>query len=427
MCLPLFFLRVVTVEGGQLITLITGVPGSGKTLYALNLIKLESEKGNSPGTLVKRRKVYYSGIRDLTLPWELFGEEKDSERPWETDPEAWYMLPIGAIIVIDECQRLFRPRSTGGVVPRTVKELETHRHRGYDIFLITQHPLLIDSNIRRLVGRHYHVIRRFGGHRAVISEWSACTEISKGSLGESIRHQFRYPKEAFTWYKSAEVHTHKRRIPMRIFFLWGVPLVLVGLGFGVWKAIGAYATGSIVTTKMDALTKDNVSKGGVAGTGTSAPGAMKGITQMTKGEWLDQYAPRVSDLAYTAPVYDGVTQVTRAPVPVACVASVARCTCWSQDATVLLVMEASCRQFAQYGLFLPFDVDKGRNKSDGRSIGPGSVDAGAAPRGPPSGPVVASSQSATVGSVSASQSVSRGLGVAGGPLPSPGAAASKPW
>ena len=65
-----------------MIELITGTPGSGKTLYAISQIKAKSEKENRP--------VYYSGIADLTLGWT------------EIDPEKWFDAPPNSIVVIDE-------------------------------------------------------------------------------------------------------------------------------------------------------------------------------------------------------------------------------------------------------------------------------------------------------------------------------------
>lgn len=135
-----------------MITLITGLPGACKTLYTLNYVKAKAEKEGRP--------VYYNGIPELTLPWEMID-----------DPEKWYELPEGAIIVIDECQRVFRPRASSAAVPMHVEKFETHRHRGYDIFLITQHPMLLDGNVRRLSGQHFHCVRTFGMQRATIHEW----------------------------------------------------------------------------------------------------------------------------------------------------------------------------------------------------------------------------------------------------------------
>ena len=195
-----------------MITLITGQPGAGKTLYALNYVKALAEKEGRP--------VFYDGIRDLKLPWT----------PLERC-ELWFEVPAGAIVVIDECQRAFRPRGAGAQVPKHVEQLETHRHHGIDLILITQHPMLVDSNVRRLAGRHFHVVRAFGLQKSTVHEWGEVREQCDKNRSGSVRHDFFYPKESFRWYQSAEVHTVRRRIPMRVYFLFAIPLLVAALGY----------------------------------------------------------------------------------------------------------------------------------------------------------------------------------------------------
>jgi len=132
-----------------MINLVTGLPGSGKTLWTLGTVNDLAIKGN--------RQVYYHGIPDLILPWQLM----DS-------PEDWINLPPKSIIVIDECQSTFRPRAASVKPPPHVAEFETHRHKGLDFFLLTQHPMLLDGNIRRLAGKHFHVIRFYGFQKSTI-------------------------------------------------------------------------------------------------------------------------------------------------------------------------------------------------------------------------------------------------------------------
>lgn len=313
-----------------MIILVTGVPGAGKSLYALNLVKDRAQK--------EQRVVYYDGIADLKLPWIAMD-----------DPEKWYDVPKGSLIVIDEAQRVFRPRGTGAHVPKHVAELETHRHMGVDIVLVTQHPMLIDSNIRRLVGQHFHVVRRFGGQRAVVHEWSSCTEISKSSIMESVRHEFAYPKESFAWYKSAEVHTHKRRIPMRVWFMFAAPAIIAGLVWFGWTRIQHWSD------KTEAA-----AKAVTPGQPAAVPAKVTPITgqpavqHLTADDYRKQYVPRVKGLAHTAPVYDEVTKVTRAPLPVSCMASKAKCLCYSQDATYMSVPEELCREIVAKGYFINF-------------------------------------------------------------------------
>jgi len=335
-----------------MITLITGVPGSGKTLYALNYIKGFAEK--------TKRKVFQSGIKDLTLPWTLFGEPNgDSEKLHETDATNWNELPKKSIIVIDECQRLFRPRGNSAAVPEYVAQLETHRHKGYDIFLITQHPMLIDSNIRRLVGQHFHVIRRFGTQRAVVHEFSACSEITQANIASAVRHDFRYPVEAFTWYKSAEAHTHKRRIPMRMFFMWAAPVIIAGLVY-----VGYTRVHHLFEPKLTDVASSVAGKKGTAGAvGSAAPQRSGTGEPLSTAEYLKVRTPRIHGLAYTAPIYDELTKPTRAPVPGACVQSPTRCQCYTQDGTALDTDVDMCKAIVQRGFFKDFDEAKTEAKA----------------------------------------------------------------
>ena len=97
-----------------MITLITGLPGSGKTLFTIADVMPMAEKEN--------RQVYYSGIAECTVPGWIELE----------NGEDWYNCPDGSIVIIDECQRVFRPRATGAHVPKYVSRFETHRHQGLE-------------------------------------------------------------------------------------------------------------------------------------------------------------------------------------------------------------------------------------------------------------------------------------------------------
>ncbi|MDZ4212205.1 MAG: zonular occludens toxin domain-containing protein, partial [Methylotenera sp.] len=195
-----------------MINLITGLPGSGKTLFTLKTVNDLAIKDN--------RTVYYHGIPDLILPWVLMDK-----------PEDWINLPNGSIIVIDECQSTFRPRAASTKPPAYISEFETHRHKGLDFFLLTQHPMLIDGNIRRLSGRHFHAVRFYGFNKSTVHEFQQVREnVDKNTAG-SIANQFFFPKEVFNWYKSADTHTIKKRLPMRLFMIIALPIFFVAILF----------------------------------------------------------------------------------------------------------------------------------------------------------------------------------------------------
>jgi len=223
-----------------MLNLITGQPGNGKTLYTLGLVeKLRQETG---------RPVYQSGIPELTLPWESL-----------SDPLLWPTLPNGSIVVIDECQRVFPPRKQGASVPPHVAEFETHRHRGFDIFLITQHPQLLDIAVRKLTGRHYHLKRTFGQEVATVYQWEEATDPNeRGKRNLALQSRFSFPRERYGVYKSADMHTVKKEIPFKPFaVLGGSILGIIVLAWFAWSGLSSLGddeqtTGQDVAASLEA-------------------------------------------------------------------------------------------------------------------------------------------------------------------------------
>lgn len=316
-----------------MITLTTGLPGAAKTLYTLTTVDFIAKRDSRP--------VFYSGITDVTLPgWT------------EVDAEKWFDCPPGSIVVIDECQRIFRPRTISKDVPRYVSELETHRHKGIDLYMITQHPMLADSALRRLSGRHLHVVRVFGMQQSTIHEWGSVKDNCDKSAGraDSIKTRWRFDRKMFGSYKSAEVHTVKRAIPFRVKMFICLPFIIAGLGFMIYR--------SFEKKTHPAEVPGVASAGGVVASG----GKLKVVDALADAkQFVFERTPRVVGLALTAPRYDEITKPTVAPVPVACVASAHRCQCYSQQGTKLDVQAAMCKAIAADGFFQDFDV-KGKQE-----------------------------------------------------------------
>jgi len=209
--------------------LVTGQPGNGKTLYTLGLV--ESLR-TLPASVALGRSVYSSGIPDLTLDW----------KPLD-DPALWHELPNGSIVVIDECQRVFPPRKQGAAVPPHVREFETHRHRGFDVFLITQHPQLLDIAVRKLVGRHVHLERRFGREVSTVKQWEECVNPQDRAVqSRALVSKFDFPKERYEWYKSADVHTVKKDFPIK-------PVAVLALSLLAIIGLGWFATSRLMAGK----------------------------------------------------------------------------------------------------------------------------------------------------------------------------------
>lgn len=196
-----------------MITLITGAPGAGKTCALVDLLIKECQ----------RRAVYVDGIPDLKVPHLALPNPRD----WMTE------VPDGSAVVIDEVQRVWRPRGSAAAVPKDVAALETHRHRGLDFYLVTQHPNLLDANVKRLVGRHVH-LRDAGYLGRWWYEWTECG--SPDSLSKAlVKKRYTLSKEAQALYTSASMHIKPIRSMPRalVVFLLCVPLAIGG----AWNAV----------------------------------------------------------------------------------------------------------------------------------------------------------------------------------------------
>lgn len=320
------------------IVLVTGLPGNGKTLYTIDKVREWAKRENRP--------VFQSGINGLSpeLGWQ------------DIDAEKWYEAPPNSIVVIDECQRIFRPRGNGTQPPKHVSELETHRHGGIDLWLMTQHPMLADSAIRRLTQKHLHLVRIFGMQASTVHRWDTgvvenCDKNS--SRKSSIKTKYVFNREVYKLYKSAEAHTITRSIPKRVFAIALIPVAIaVGVGY-MW-----HYTQKRMHPTVDVTGKPIGAAAPVAAA-SSPSGGVSHVSYKNAAEDAKQYAfdhtPRAIDAAYSAPRYDEITKPTKAPVPAACVQLRDRCSCYTQQATPLNVSFATCVQIVKNGYFQDFD------------------------------------------------------------------------
>lgn len=343
-----------------MIYLYTGVPGAGKTLFCLNDLyewwkkdaveKCKVAKEHEGEWLNHARPVYVNRVNELAVPG------------WKTleDPTKWHELPDHSIILIDECQEAFPPRSSAAAVPEHVQRLADHRHRGIDLWVITQHPSSIDNFLKRRVEQHNHVHRKFGAKMVVFYTWAGICDSPEKSRKTAFKKERLYPKQVYNWYKSAEAHTHKFRLPREAWFFAAAVLLIPGCFFG-FMAIARHLG---FQEGADApKPSGQVQTAAAVNPALSAVGSPKGGDRnLTPAEYLDSYTPRVAGLPHTAPAYGPLTAPQRVPVPAGCLASKSRCTCYTQDATPLDMDDGLCRQIAVRGFFVPFDPDPQRSR-----------------------------------------------------------------
>jgi len=315
------------------VIIVTGQPGSGKTALTVDML------ANDPQ--FKGRPIFAMGIPDLKLPhipcppveeWTETRQDKDDptlELPYFTFPE-------NALVVIDEAQRVYRPRPPGSKVPQEVAAFETHRHTGVDFILLTQHAGLLDSNIRKLVGRHIHIrVTPLGRYRY---EWTELGDPESNSSRElAARSKFTLPKRSFDLYKSSELHTKiKVRMPAFV-YVFGVALLsTIALGYYAYTRVDARVNPVASVEKKDTVEHQN-GKQGIKTAGLSG--------------YLEERQPRLAGLAHTAPVYDEITKPVDAPYPTGCMATSKRCRCTDQQGNDYVTTDAICRQIVEHGMF----------------------------------------------------------------------------
>ncbi len=318
-----------------MIELISGLPGAGKSLRGVERIVSES-------LAPVRRAVFVYGLDGL--------REELATRI--ADPLKWEQLPDGALIVIDEAQKVFPIRRGGEPIP-PIAALSEHRHRGFDFLLITQHPNLLDVYVRRLVGKHTHVLRRFNGHTCQLITWGEAVDDpqSMGTRARGTTAIWRYPKQLFNAYKSATLHTHKSRFPLRLVLVPVVLLALVICGYFINGFFSREARAD-ETNVADSST-DPVKRKAVADAFAYSP--QSGASErrlLTPEEYALQHIPRLPGLVYSAPVFDHRQAI--AEPRLLCASTPYKCACITEQGTRAQIDYVQCRTIALNGYYDPY-------------------------------------------------------------------------
>jgi len=285
-----------------MITLITGVPGSGKTLRTMELMDMEVEKGRPVWTNIDGCKL--KGVMQLPKDWEGHWQDYDD----------------GSVFVIDEVQLIWRASGRTGLTKNLdIQELEKHRHRGMDFILTTQHPTFVESHVRKLVGKHEHINRPKGSSTVGISTMDHYFDIQDSKVVRSADFTiWRHPKKYFNTYKSATIHTHKFVVPKKLI---GMASVLVILLVGGLFAL----SNSFIFGKSDN-----------AAIATLAPMSEPSFVAFSDLDWAN------------------VEQKT----PVAgCISSDTKCICYSGSGAPLQIETGKCLRHMQH--IIPFSITTG--------------------------------------------------------------------
>lgn len=330
-----------------MIILITGVPGAGKSLYCVSEILLKQQEINEQLKAQGKepRKIYVNGIPDLLIEHEPF------------DDENWQNLPDGSLVVIDEIQQYWRPAASRSALPDSIAQLETHRHRGFDIVIMTQHPMLVHNNVRNLVGKHLHLRRTALG--VYLYEWSECVNPTTAFKNAIVKLKWSHPKKAFGLYKSAEIHNKvKFRIPKAVWMFGGAIACLVGAAVfeynNLYQKIHPKQETASNPAPVPAVVHGQPPR--PQGTPQQQPQQQqqaqkqkteqdyeKEIADLIDKDPVAAFKPKFADRPETAPAYKYSHHIKSVPRLAGCVVSEGFCQCYTEQGTIIQQSETACK------------------------------------------------------------------------------------
>ena len=355
----------------------TGLPGAGKTLNTIK--EIDEEHAADPDNPELRlhkdpehpdappRTIYYNGIPDLKTD-----QLKARWVEWDT-PEKWFELPDGCVIVIDEAQGTFGT-DIGRARVEKVTRFEKHRHHGWDVHLITQHPSLLAPAVRKLVGKHLNFIRPYGRTKGVFRhEYEMCIDNPEKRVNFKMAQETKitFDPHYFGLYRSATVHTHKKVTPnfvkMLPLYIAATLLPLVLLGVGVWWFIsGTEDEKAVLCDQLEEVVETSPVPS------TTQPATLKATRSEPQDDFFQDRTPRIDELPLSAPRYDSVNKPRDFPRPV-CAATydgrlidtakkrgqlvgyyretLAACQCYTQQVTKMETTFEFCMDVVNNGYF----------------------------------------------------------------------------
>lgn len=337
-----------------MIYLITGTPGMGKTSFLAKSI-LENREG-----LFKFDDGMPRPIFTCNIPWtdkgrrllgvsEVTKEEVQAASIHDNFPE-------GSVLIVDEASEVYPSRAMSSKLPKHVEGLNTLRHKGYTLILITQMPHMIDSFVQKLVFKHWHLHPNQLGQK--LYEFLGCqTSFGRSVLQMGVGQFYKPDPQVFDLYQSSTKHIKtKRKLGWRWYLLPTMPLLI---GVALWLA----------SDKMDAMSSGVKpdSSGHViqaAAPATASPASsVEPPAEVVEGGAEFDYVPLVEGRPETALIYDGIRKVQQFPVVSACVSSAKGCNCYTQQGTKVAMTVKMCRDWLENRPFNPYAIPERERQS----------------------------------------------------------------
>jgi len=235
-----------------MIELLEGVPGSGKSYYAVSERFLSWVRAN------RKIYIYVDGIyldRLAAFEGRALQELQQQIMVWTTPEDVragLLQVDHGAAVILDEAQTIFRSREK--VDPALLRMLETHRHKGIDVVMMCQQHGQMTLGVVRLVEvtTKFRRLDRFGfkgRYQAQVRGNPEEIEVIRMFTGKYSPALYAY----YSSYADAAVRESARGGS-----IVKSPSVILGL-VGLCGAVAWFSTGHWLTPSADVLARQKQS------------------------------------------------------------------------------------------------------------------------------------------------------------------------
>lgn len=304
--------------------LITGLRGNAKTLKAVGMMHAFVAAGI---------EVYASNFNELNVPGVKHFE----------DPTKWYELPKGSVLFVDEAQQFWRTRAGQAAIPHNVQLMETQRHMGIRIVMLTQQPTYLDKHVRTLFDAHIHLVRRAGLPASQTYEWERCKDEPESTANIDLADKgiYAFETQYYGTYRSAEEHYIKKKIPTKLKAMAAGAVLALSMGY--W-AVSSLRSDPVETPQATADAEDSAAAGAVA----SEPTRNR-RQPMNRDQLIAAMTPRIPGAIWSAPIYDEVNEVAPPPEVACMIGERVGCICKSTHGHDVKVGAGLCRAIVKLG------------------------------------------------------------------------------
>ncbi|MDO5357471.1 MAG: zonular occludens toxin domain-containing protein [Conchiformibius sp.] len=267
----------------------------------------------------------------------------------------------GSVIFVDEASEVYPPRSAATRLPVHVQGLNTLRHHGLTLILITQHPSMIDPFVRNLVGKHIHIDRKQIGSK--LYEWNTVqTSFSKTSFADAFSVPYVPDKRTFDLYTSSSKHIKFKK--SLSWYWYAIPVLPFLLGGLYWFTAGSLQTMAGQTPQPKAVSQPPP-VAAVPPPPLPSPTVVRQPETRADNLAASDFVPTVPGHDETAPIYNPVRRVADFPQVVGCISSSTSCRCYTQQGTEVDSIDTkACRKRMRRRPFNPYQDPNNQPKTD---------------------------------------------------------------